>query len=257
MLRKIIWWEFRQGWRPYILFLLYFLLLVYIANYRFFVEVVEIRSARISISSDWLTPGTAINAPYSIRGLWWLLFPVVTGYAVLVYSYELDRGIIRAYLLSSVDRRTLFIAKLVYILVATLLPLILATIIVYALADIDMLLADPLEVFVNLPRRLLIYLAMLYIMLGLAVSSSVIFKKPFYAFVIPIITVYVLNNIGIPYLSSYIPPRCIESWFDTHFIYIIPLNDFLARFQPSLPSILVSTVLLIASYLIFRGMDIT
>jgi len=257
MLRRILWWEFRQGWRPYLLFLLYFLLLVYIANYEFFIEVVEIRSAELVVRNDWLTPGTAIYAPYSVMGLWWFLFPVVIGYAVLVYSYELDRGIIRAYLLSSVSRRTLFIGKLIYISVAILLPLTLATILIYALADTKMLSADPMEVFVNLPRRLLIYLTIFYITLGLAVSSSIIFRKPFYAFVIPLITLYVLNNLSIPVLSRYIPPLCMAPWLDDPYIYIIPLDAFLSRFYPLTPSITVSTLLLIISYIIFRRIDIT
>lgn len=254
MFPKVFIWEFLSGKRLYLVLLIYFLVLFSSGRFTSDSWTVEVKTPEYSINST-LTPGSMIDVEWNASSLWWFLFPVVTAYAVFVFSYELDKGIVRTYLLSNVGKRTLFSAKLLSILFGLFIPLIASLLIVYPLADPVLFSSMPLEVYINLPRRLMIYASMLYIMAGIATLSSVAFRKPLYAFAVPIAVIYTLNTVHLRGVSAYVPPKCYPQHSGS--IGLIPIEYFLNELSMVLPAVIASTIALITAYIIFARRDMT
>lgn len=256
MLSKVFRWEFLSGKRFYLVLLIYFLLLFSSGKFTSSSYTVEVRAPGFS-KHEPLTPGRMIDVWWDASSLWWFLFPVVTAYAVFVFSYELDRGILRTYLLSSVEKRTLFSAKLLSIMLGLFTPLIASMLIVYALADPHLFALNPLELYVNIPRRFIMYASMLYTMVGIATLSSIAFRKPLYAFVVPLTVIYTLNMVSLYGISAYVPPQCYPDIQLLGSIGLAPIEYFLNKLSTALPAVVASTIALITAYIIFIKRDIT
>ena len=254
MLSRVFIWEFLSGKRFYLALLIYFLVLFSSGRLTSESWTVEVKDPGY-FSKEPLTPGSMIDVWWDASSLWWLLFPVVTAYAVFMISYELDKGILRTYLLSNVEKRTLFSAKLLSILLGLFIPLIASLLIVYALADPVLFSSIPLEVYVNLPRRLIVYASMLYIMSGIATLSSVAFRKPLYAFAVPITVIYTLNIVRLRGISAYVPPQSYPQLQGS--IGLMPIEYFLNELSMVLPAVIASTIALITAYIIFVRRDMT
>jgi len=253
MVSKVFLWEFLSGKRPYLILLLYFLLLL--SSGKFIVNEITVeKKTSLFHSFEHFTPGNLIDVSFSVADIWWFSFPVVTAYAVFTFSYELDKGILKTYLLSRITKTELFTAKLLATFMGIYTPLILSLLIAYTLADTILFRSIPLEVYVNLPQRLVLYASMLYTMIGLSVFSGVAFKKPLYAFVIPIATIYTLNTASISMISRYIPPLCFPIFNEA--IGLMEPSYFWSQMGTAIPSVIASTIFLIASYVIFVKRDI-
>lgn len=254
MFLSVFRWEFLSGRRFYLVFLIYFLVLFSSGTFTSESWTVEVKYPDY-VSKEFLTPGSMIDVWWNASSLWWFLFPLVTAYAVFMISYEFDKGILRTYLLSNVGKRTLFSAKLLSILLGLLIPLVASLLIVYALADLMLFSSTPLEVYVNLPRRLLMYTSMLYPMIGIATLCSVAFRKPLYAFAVPLAGVYVLNMARLTGISAYIPPQCYPEFQGS--IGLMPIGWFLNELSMVLPTVVTSSIAIVAAYLIFIRRDMT
>jgi ABC-type transport system involved in multi-copper enzyme maturation permease subunit len=217
---------------------------------------VEERALNFS-KNETLTPGRMIDVWWDASSLWWFLFPVVTAYAVFMFSYEFDKGILKAYLLSCVEKRTLFLAKLLSIMFGLLTSLGASMLIVYALADPYLFALNPLDVYINIPRRFIMYTLMLYSMVGIATLSSIAFRKPLCAFVVPIAIIYTLNMIGLHGISTYVPPQCYPDIRLLGSIGLVPMEYFLSKLSLALPTIIASTTAIITAYIFFVKRDIT
>jgi ABC-type transport system involved in multi-copper enzyme maturation permease subunit len=251
MLGKIFTWEFLKGKRPQLILILYFLLLLTI---RYDVNTLKIESKDpISHIIRDYPPGSLIDIMWDINDVWWFSFPIILAYAIYLYSYELDKGIIRTYLLTCIRRRTLFAAKLIAIFLSVFLPLISTLMIAYPIADPILFMNNPVEVYINLPGKFILYGLMLYIMVCISTLSAVLFKKPLYAFAIPLAIIYVLNMLGI--YSSYIPP---ESFYRLTLIVEPGFEQYaiVSNVNKILPSIIISTIALAIAYVIFIRRDI-
>jgi hypothetical protein len=255
MFRKVLKWEFLAGKRFYLVFVLYFLTLFSLGSYTQGIQNVEHRTPD-EYDIRPLTPGTLIDIVWEASDVWWFSFPVVIAYAVFTFSYELDKKILRTYLLSRVKKRTLFLAKLLSIQLGLFIPLIISLLIVYPLGDPILFGSNPLEVYVNLPRRLLLVASMLYIMVGISALSSTVFKNPLYAFAAPIAIVYTLNIAGLRVVSEYIPPQCYQDIIPDLPIGLLTNEDFFSSLSMALPAVIASTIALIIAYTIFIRRDV-
>jgi hypothetical protein len=252
MMGRAFLWELAGGKRPYLILLFYFLVLLFSGTFTSDSVNVEIITPDIHIL-DPVTPGKLIDILWFTQNVWSFLFPVVTAYAVFAFSYELDKGILRTYLLSCIGKPKLFAIKLSVIFTGIFVPLVSGLLIAYSLADPILFASNPFDAYVNLPLRLVLYASMLYTMIGLSVLSAVAFKKPLYSFIIPIVTVYFLNNTDLGAISSYIPPKCFPL-FSTA-IGLFP--NFWSEMSSSVPSIVASTIALITAFVIFTHRDVT
>jgi len=255
MFPKVLKWEFLAGKRFYLVFVLYFLTLFSLGKYTQDIRTVEHKTLD-EYDIRPLTPGTMIDIIWKARDVWWFSFPVVIAYAVFTFTYELDKKILRTYLLSCVKKRTLFLAKLLSIQLGLFIPLIISLLIVYPLGDPILFGSNPLEVYVNLPRRLLLVASMLYIMVGISALSSTVFKNPLYAFAAPIAIVYTLNIAGLRVVSEYVPPQCLEIFDPTSSIGLLTNEHFFSSLSMALPAIIASTIALIIAYTVFIRRDV-
>ena len=254
MLSEVLKWELFTGKRFYLVFLLYFLVLFSLGRYNGDSQGVEWNNPDDYYIQP-LSPGSLIDIWWRASDLWWFSFPVVLAYAVFTFSYELDKKILRTYLESCVKKSTLFLAKLLSIQLGLFIPLIISLLIVYPLGDPILFRSNPLEVYVNLPRRLLLFVSMLYTMIGISAISSIIFKKPLYAFAAPIAIVYTLNIAGLRVISPYVPPQCYPV-ITTRSIGLVPNELFFSSLSMALPAVIVSTISLMIAYIIFIKRDV-
>ncbi len=246
-MRKVLLWELLSGGKPYIILLILFLLLYVAMDYP---------PEQTGFSFQNLI--AVLDIGWSVGELWWFMFPVVTALAVLVFSYDIDRGVLRTYMLSRVSRTSLFIGKLLAIFVAVLIPLAVSGAIILAFADPTLFLSNPLLVWSGLWLRLLGWALMMYTIIGFGVFSAVILRKPLYAFVAPYAVFYAISKVSIPAsIGGYIPPASFIP-----FQYITPGNplDYIERgllyaWHHAWPSIAVATALLVISYLLFVKME--
>lgn len=254
MFPKVLKWELLAGKRFYLVFLLYFLILFSLGKYTQDIQNVEWKTPDDYYIQP-LTPGSMIDIYWKASDVWWFSFPVVIAYAVFTFSYELDKKILRTYLLSCVKKRTLFLAKLLSIQLGLFIPLIISLLIVYPLGDPILFGSNPLEVYVNLPRRLLLFASMLYIMIGISALSSIVFKNPLYAFAAPIAVVYTLNIAGLRVVSEYVPPQCYPV-ISLGSIGLVTNERFFSSLSMALPAVIASTIALIIAYIIFIRRDV-
>lgn len=254
MFPKVLKWEFLAGKRFYLVFVLYFLTLFSLGKYPYSIQSVEQRTTDYYFIQP-LAPGTMIDIVWKASDVWWFSFPVVIAYAVFTFTYELDKKILRTYLLSCVKKRTLFLAKFLSIQLGLFIPLIISLLIVYPIGDPILFGSNPLEVYVNLPRRLLLFASMLYIMVGISAFSSIVFKNPLYAFAAPIAAVYTLNVAGLRVISDYVPPQCYQDIIPGS-IGLLTNENFFSSLSMALPAIIASTIALIIAYTIFIRRDV-
>jgi ABC-type transport system involved in multi-copper enzyme maturation permease subunit len=253
MFGKIFSWEFLAGKRLYMIFLLYFLMLF--SSGLFLDEKVIVETIFQDIHEiDDFTPGNLINMFQLPSNLWWFSFPIISAYCVYMFSHEYDKGILRTYFLSCARKSTVFTAKLLAIFAGIFASFVASLLIAYPLADPTMFLANPLEVYVNLPRSFLIYASMLYIMIGLSVLSAATFKKPLYAFASPLAIVYTLNTTHLDVIADYIPPTSFQALGSPIGLYTT--EQFLRRFSTVWPAVVASTIFLAIAYVIFTKRDI-
>jgi ABC-type transport system involved in multi-copper enzyme maturation permease subunit len=235
------------------IFLLYFLMLFSSGRFEGVTIIVETIFQDIHGIEDF-TPGNLINMFQLPTNLWWFSFPIISAYCVYMFSHEYDKGILRTYFLSCARKSTIFSAKLLAIFTGIFASFVASLLIAYPLADPTMFLANPLEVYVNLPRSFLIYASMLYIMIGLSVLSAATFKKPLYAFATPLAIVYTLNTTSLDVIADYIPPTSFQALGGTIGLYTT--EQFLRRFNTVWPAVVASTIFLVVAYVIFSKRDI-
>jgi len=92
-------------------------------------------------------------------------------------------------------------------------------------------------------------------MIGISALSSIIFKKPLYAFAAPIAIVYTLNTAGLRVVSQYVPPQCYPI-VKTGSIGLLTNELFFSSLSTALPAIIVSTIALMIAYIIFIKRDV-
>jgi hypothetical protein len=200
--------------------------------------------------------GSVLRLDWSAGQLWWFVFPVVIALAVLLFSYDIDRGLLRTYMLSQVSQTKLFIGKLTAMFVAVYVPLLVSGALILALADPALFLADPLFVWSHLWLVLLGWALMMYVMIGFSVFAAVTLKKPIYAFITPYVVIYALPSVPFPVdVRLYIPP---ESFIDLY--YINPFGQdaqdiFRLFWSYAWPSIAIATALLALAYVLFIRME--
>ena len=251
MFTRIVLWEVFGGRKIYLMLLLYFLLIFSSGIFGENKITVKSITPQWNISID-ASPGSVVDLDWTPTQMWWFLYPVVTAYAVYQFSYEVDRGIIRTYLLSRVRKSTLFTAKLASLFISVIIPTVVSLLVVYPLGDPILFQADPLTIYTNFPRRLLIYLSMIYVMLGFSIFFSTLFRKPIYAFITPILIVYVLNAAPIEAIWMYVPPNSYDRLGP---IVGVPDNIFYSHFNYVLPSIFLATAGILIAYFIFIWRD--
>lgn len=246
-MRRIFFWELFSGGKPYIILLIFFLLLYVAMDY--------------PSKSQGFAFGNLISVldiGWYIGEIWWFLFPVVIALTVLVFSYDIDRGLLRTYMLSQASRTSLYVGKLLAIFVAVLIPLVASGALILAFADPTLFVANPLLVWSGLWLRLLGWVLMMYVMIGFSVFFAVILKKPLYAFVTPYVLFYAIQQMNIPAsIVNYIPPLSF-----LQFQFITPGNptwliehDLLNAWNYNWPGIAVATLLFIISYILFVRME--
>jgi hypothetical protein len=130
--------------------------------------------------------------------------------------------------------------------------------IAYAFSDPILLMANPTEAYLNFPRKLLLYTALLYSMIGLATFTANLFKKPLGAFIIPLSLLYFLNTINLSGLEAQILPRCIPDTVSSYIIGIVWEQSWLMNitFRVLTCWTIISTALLLASFIIFVRRDV-
>ena len=254
-MKSVLSWELLSGGKVYIILFLIFLLIYVAADY----------PPRKVGGLAWYDPSTTTRPKGDVRSvleigwgmgeLWQFSFPVVIALAVYLFSYDVGQGLLRTYMLSQVSRTTLFVGKLAAMFIAIFLPMVVSGAFLLALADPTLFLKDPLLVWGDLGLRLLLYLLMMYLMIGFSVLPAVAFKKPLYAFVTPFVVLYALQRARLPEpVPSFIPP--------VPFLYYENPYDLdlyfrgLARFWgDAWPSLTIATIMLIAAYILFLKMD--
>jgi hypothetical protein len=254
-MRKVFPWELLSGGKPYIILLILFLLMYVatdypplggggVANYdpKIYPDPFKIEDP---YRGQVLQIGPALDIGWNAFEVWWFSFPVVIALAVLLFSYDIDRGLLRTYMLSRASRTSLFIGKLAAMFVAVYIPLVVSGALILALADPTLFLADPLLVWGGLWLTLQGWALMMYVMVGFSVFSAVALKKPLYAFVTPYVAIYAIGMVRLPpEIGNLIPPR--------PFIFI----DHVTRFWSDVwPSLATATALLVLSYIIFTRME--
>lgn len=263
MLGKVFLWELR-GRKIYLMILFFLLALVnsmafepVTVRYEIGLPVTMEDTRTFYSFSERFTPGSLIDTTWNLKDMWWLFFPLVTGFAVYTFTYEIDKGIMRTYMLSGLKRRTLFATKLATIFFATFVPLAASLAIAYAFSDPILLRANPAEAYLNYPRKLLLYTVLLYSMIGLATFAANVFSKPLSAFTIPLSLIYFLNTIHLSGVEAHILPRCIPDTISRGFIGIAWEQPGLMNitFLVLLRWIIVSTALILASFVIFVRRD--
>jgi ABC-type transport system involved in multi-copper enzyme maturation permease subunit len=248
-MKRIFLWELFSGGKPYIILLIFFLLLYVAMDY--------------PSKSQGFAFGNLISVldiGWSIGEIWWFLFPVVIALTVLVFSYDIDRGLLRTYMLSQASRTSLYFGKLLAIFVAVLIPLVASGALILAFADPTLFVANPLLVWNGLWLRLLGWMLMIYVMTGFSVFFAVILKKPLYAFVAPYVLFYAIERMSIPNsIRNYIPPVSFiqfQAITPGHPTWLVE-HDLLNAWNFNWPGIAVATALLIISYILFVRMEQT
>jgi hypothetical protein len=127
---------------------------------------------------------------------WLNVFPVVVVLAAYAFSYERDSKVLRSTLLNPIGARTLFFAKLASMVIVVEGPIALGIFIALVQFDPSLLASSPLAVMGNAPYWLLVYLLYGLVMIGFAVLPAVFFKKPVYAFVVPIFIILLIGTEG-------------------------------------------------------------
>jgi len=251
VISKVFLWELKSGGKPYIMLLILFLLIYVATDY-------PPRKGTGTYYEPYVNLLSALDIGWSINEIWWFLFPVVIALAVLLFSYDIDRGLLRTYMLSQASRTSLFIGKLAALFIAVFIPLVVGGVLILAFADPTLFLSDPLFVLNGLWLRLVGWALMMYVMIGFSVFAAVLLKKPLYAFVTPYVVFYALESARIPMsIRTYIPP---DSFIQFQFItpgnpaYLIE-HDLLAAWNFNWPCIAVATALLILSYILFIRME--
>jgi hypothetical protein len=261
MIRKVFLWELLTGGKPYIILLIFFLLLYVAMDYppregggvQYYPSVTPDPFALETFNLH-----SAVDIGWYVGNIWWFLFPVIISLAVLLFSYDIDRGLLRTYMLSQTSRTSLFIGKLAAIFAAVYIPLLVGGALILVIADPTLFIANPLFVWDGLWLRLLGWMLMTYTMIGFSVFPALVLKKPLYAFITPYVVFYALSLISIPAnIRAYIPPT---SFLELQFItpggpaWLIEA-DLRSFWKNAWPSIAVATIVLIISYILFVKME--
>jgi ABC-2 family transporter protein len=135
---------------------------------------------------------------------WLNVFPVVVALAAYSFSYERDGRVLRSTMLNPIGVRTLFFAKLTSMVFVVEVPIALGILFTLAQFDPSLLASSPLTVLQNAPDWLLVYFLYGLIMIGFAILPAVFFRKPVYAFVVPIFFVLLIGTEGFG-LRDYLP----------------------------------------------------
>lgn len=258
-MRKVFSWELLSGGKPYIILLILFLLLYVATDYP------PRRGGGVHYDHEvhpdpfkfeYFYLGSVLEIGWTPNEIWWFLFPVIIALAVLLFSYDIDRGLLRTYMLSQAGRTSLFIGKLTAIFVAVYLPLLVSAALILAFADPTLFLADPVLVWDELWLKLLGWAVMMYVMVGFSVFSAVALKKPLFAFVTPYIVIYALGRVRFPYeIRCRIPPAAFIQF--VHICLRSPAFrlDLLHAWNDVWPSLAIATALLILAYILFLKME--
>jgi ABC-type transport system involved in multi-copper enzyme maturation permease subunit len=253
LIGKVFLWELKSGGKPYIMLLILFLLMYVATDY-------PPRTGAGTYYEPYVNLLSALNIGWSINEIWWFLLPVVIALAVLLFSYDIDRGLLRTYMLSQASRTSLFIGKLTALFVAVFIPLVVGGALILTLADPTLFLSDPLFVWNGLWLRLVGWALMMYVMIGFSIFPAVLLKKPLYAFVTPYVVFYALQSARLPMsVAQYIPGGSF--WLFQSVTpgspAILIQHDLLRAWELAWPGVAVATALIIISYILFVRMEQT
>jgi len=256
LIRKVFLWELKSAGKPYIMFLILFLLLYVAMDYP------PRKGGGVTYYDISAQPNvnllSALNIGWSLNEIWWFLLPVVIALAVLLFSYDIDRGLLRTYMLSQASRTSLFIGKLIALFIAVFIPLVVGGALILAFADPTLFLSDPLFVWNSLWLRLVGWALMMYVMIGFSIFPAILLKKPLYAFVTPYVVFYALQSARLPTnIAQYIPGGSFwlfQSVTPGSPAYLIR-HDLLRAWELAWPGVAVATALIILSYILFIRME--
>ena len=127
---------------------------------------------------------------------WLNIFPVVVVLAAYAFSYERDSRVLRSTLLNPIGAKTLFFARLTSMVIIVEVPVTLGILLTLVQFDPGLLASSPLAVMDNAPYWLLVYLLYGLVMIGFAILPAVFFRKPVYAFVVPIFIILLIGTEG-------------------------------------------------------------
>jgi ABC-type transport system involved in multi-copper enzyme maturation permease subunit len=188
---------------------------------------------------------------------WLNIFPIVVVLATYSFSYERESKILRTILLNPISSGSLFFAKLLSIVVAVEVPIIVGILLALAMFDPLLFLASPLAVLGNAPNWLVAYTTYGFVMIGIALLPSVIFRKAIYSFIVPLFVVLAISTEGFG-LGDFVPWRVwatmgtdllsSSSGFENAF----SLGAFMIA---ALPAIVMSVGFILASWMIFTKQD--
>jgi ABC-type transport system involved in multi-copper enzyme maturation permease subunit len=185
---------------------------------------------------------------------WLVTFPVIVAACAYSFSYERDSRVMRSVLLNPLGSARLFGAKALSVFLMALVPTagaIAATIFMF---DPLLSVREPLVVWANLWLWLVIYVLQICVMLGFAILPAVIFKKAFYAFVIPIFGYFLVYSEGFGItgrLPSLVWLAAVQS-LAGYEIYFFSLRGVLLSFAPSLA---VALACFLAAFFVFERQE--
>lgn len=142
---------------------------------------------------------------------WTNIYPIVAAAAAYSFSYEKDKMILRSVLMNPVRSSSVFVAKALSLALMLFVPVVVAFALTIALFVPPLLLQYPLVIFGNLLTWVEMYLLFFGLMLGFCLLPAVYFRKPIYAFIVPVLAYFVIETEGFG-LSGYLPSSVLQGW---------------------------------------------
>ncbi|MGA1976068.1 MAG: hypothetical protein ABSG92_10580 [Conexivisphaerales archaeon] len=244
---SLVSWEFVQG-RKGLISLLVFLVLAY---------------SSFGFNPDIRVLGTSLSLGQSITQLlhptvmpikdWTNIYPIVAAAAAFTFAYEKDRLVLRSTLLNPIRSSTVFLAKAVSLLLTVLIPVVASTLITLALYDPGVLLKYPSYVFGNAWIWISLYALLFSIMLGFCLLPATYFRKPVYAFIVPVLAYFLVETEGFG-VGNLLPSVVFQT------VGTGPLSnligevrfDWLPLLDDAFPSMVLASALAVLAYLCFQ-----
>jgi ABC-type transport system involved in multi-copper enzyme maturation permease subunit len=206
--------------------------------------------AHISGYADLFVPSLA---PYND---WLNVFPVVVAMVTYTFAFQKETRVLRSLLLNPISEKALFAAKLVAVLIVVLLPIELSLLVTFSLFQPGLAVTNPAGVFGNLLPWSTTYLLYGAVMVGFAVLPAVFFRKPIYAFILPLFVVLSILTEGFG-LRGYVPWTV---WIENGTALLSDLTfgngfDYSGFLNAALPSLVAALVLSIVAFLVFVRQD--
>lgn len=188
---------------------------------------------------------------------WLNVFPIVVALSTYSFAYEKENKVLRTLLLNPIGSGSLFFAKLSAIIIAVEVPIIVSVLVTLVLFDPALALASPLAVLGNAPYWLTLYVLYGFVMIGIAILPSVLFRKAIYSFIVPLFIVFAISTEGFG-LRDFVP------WTVWNIMGTSPLSSSLgfenafdlgAFLLAALPALAMAVGFILLSWLVFVRQD--